>query len=231
MRKILIGMCLAVLAAATPVSSQAQDQQAQAEAEALAALRASLSASAHASLVAAVQDAREQGLPAQPLIAKAQEGVAKNVPGERIMIAVHGSFQRLVRARDLLRPGGAPTADEMSAVADALQRGVPDAAIASLAGNARGRSAIALSSHALADLLGHGVPMAIGIEVIGAWGERGGDASSLAEIPAAVERLVRQGIVPARAGAAVAAGLRLGRRPGSIMPPEVPGLLRRGGGG
>lgn len=227
MKRILLVLISALLASA-PLYAQtpAQDDAA------LAALRASLSATAHASVTATVRDARQRGLPTAPLIAKAQEGAAKNIPGERIVVAVRATMNWLGRAQVLLRAGAPPTAVEISVVADALQRGVPDDAITRLAADARGRASIALSAHALADLLGQGVPLAVGVEVMQAWQANGADAAKLTEIPAAIERLVRQGVVPARAGAAVAAGIRLGRSPASITPVEIPRILggRPGGG-
>ena len=224
MRKILL-LAIALLAP-LPVRAQstAQDQAA------LAALRTSMSASAYASLTAAINDARRRGLPTEPLITKAQEGAAKNVPGDRIVIAVRLTMDRLERAQVLLRGSVSPTDAEISAVADALQRGVPEDAITRLAAAAGGRASIALSAHALADLIGHGVPLAIGVEVMNAWRAQGADPARLKEIPAAVERLVRQGVVPARAGAAVAAGIRMGRAPASITPVEIPRILGGRGG-
>ena len=224
MKKILL-FAIALLA---PLPMQAQTT-AQDEA-ALAPLRASMSASAYASLTAAVGDARRRGLPTEPLITKAQEGAAKNVPGDRIVVAVRLTSDRLARAQLLLRGNTAPTGTEISAVADALQRGVPEAAITRLAADASGRASIALSAHALADLIGHGVPLAVGVEVMNAWRAQGADPARLKEIPAAVERLVRQGVVPARAGAAVAAGIRMGRAPASITPVEIPRILGGRGG-
>lgn len=198
----------------------------QAQADGLAALRASMSAQAHSDLTALVRDAQQRGLPTQPLVAKAQEGAAKNVPGERIVAAVRQTAESLGRAQGLLQAGGAASTDaEVTAVATALQRGVPAEAVSRLAVDARGRGSVGLSSHVLADLLGHGVPLALGLEIIGTWRSQGGDATRLNEIPGAVERLVRQGVVPARAGAAISAGLRVGRTPGSIMPVDVPRLL------
>jgi hypothetical protein len=231
-----------ILVAAAPVAAQQTQDQARAQEQArlqaqedaaVAALRSSLTAEAHASFVAAIRDARQRGLPVQPLIGKAQEGAAKNVDASRILAAVEQTRERLVRAQTLLRaassgaagaaagPARADAGMEISAVADALQRGVPDDAIARLVSDARGQGSVGLSAHALADLIGHGVPLAIGLEVIGAWRGHGADPARLNEIPAAIERLVRQGVVPARAGAAVAAGLRTGRAPGSIRPGDV----------
>jgi hypothetical protein len=234
MRKIV---WLAVLLAGAPavptLGAPAWGQAAQARTQedaAVGALRTSMDASAHATLVIVVRDARSRGLPAQPLIAKAQEGAAKNVPGDRIIVAVQATAERLARAQVLLHAGGVATPVEISAVADALQRGVPEEAIVRLVADSRGHASVGLSAHALADLLGHNVPVAVAVEVIGAWRAHGADASRLNEIPAAVERLVRQGVVPARAGAAVAAGIRVGRAPGSITPAEVPRMIGRRGG-
>lgn len=216
MRRVLFGLVAAVVAT-TPLYAQNAD---------LEKLRAGMSASAYASFTAELRSARERGLPTEALVSKALEGTAKNVPGERIVIAVRQTSERLGRAQLLLRGSTPPNAAELTAVADAMQRGVPDDAIRKLAADPKGRASIALSAHAIADLLGHGVPLAVGIEVVGAWRGNGADPGRLKEIPAAVERLVRQGVVPAHAGSAVAAGLKLGRRPNSITPSDVPGLTR-----
>jgi hypothetical protein len=121
----------------------------------------------------------------------------------------------------ILRASRPTTSDEIVAVSDALQRNVPEDALRRIASDSVGRASIALSSHALADLVGHGVPVAVGLEVIGEWRNRGADAARLKEIPVAIERLVRQGVAPARAGAGVAAGLRLGRPLSGITPDNI----------
>lgn len=218
----LVVACMSVLLA---VPAHAQQGRAQEDA-AVTALARAMSPGDHAQLVSVIAEARAQGLPVQPLIAKAQEGAAKNVP--RIAVAVRTTMQFMVRAQALLRTGGDPTHDEVNAVSIALQRGVPEDALRSLAGEARTRASIAVSSHVIGDLIAHGVPVAVGVEAVQAWTARNQAAANMAEIPAAVERLVRQGVLPARAGAAVAAGLRLGRAPGSIMPPDIPRLLQGG---
>jgi hypothetical protein len=221
--RIAAGLTAVLLLAAPAAQVHAQAQ----EDAAIATLRASLSASAFASFSAIVRDAQRQGLPTQPLIAKAREGTAKNVPDDRIVAAVRQTAEFLGRARALLRAAAAlETEAEISAAATALQRGVPADAVSRLAADARGRGSVGLSAHVLADIMGHGVPMAAGIEMIAAWRGHGADPARLNEIPAAVERLVRQGVVPARAAAGIGAGLRLGRSPGSITPAEIPRLIR-----
>jgi hypothetical protein len=186
-----------------------------------AKLRAAMSASAYASFTTAIRDARDRGLPTEPLIAKALEGAAKSVPGDRIVIAVRQTSDRMVRAQVILRASRPTTSDEIVAVSDALQRSVPEDALRRIVSDSAGRASVALSAHAFADLVGHGVPVAVGLEVIGAWRNGGADAARLKEIPVAIERLVRQGVAPARAGAGVAAGLRLGRPLSGITPDNI----------
>jgi hypothetical protein len=222
MRAVLFTV-LAGMVAAAPARGQAQDEAA------LATLRASMSATAYASLTATLRDAQQRGLPTQPLVAKALEGAAKNIPGDRIVVAVRQTSDGLAQAQALLHARGALTTEaEVTAVATARQRGVPADAIGRLAAGAGGRGSVGMSAHVLADVMERGVPLAVGVEVLAAWRSHGADPARLGEIPAAVDRLVRQGVVPARAGAAITAGLRLGRTPASILPADVPRLL--GGG-
>lgn len=213
MKRLMIIACMSMLALSGDVRAQDASQDAK--------LRAALSASAYASFTATLRDARERGLSEEPLVAKALEGMAKGVPGDRIVIAVRQTTDRMIRAQALLRSDRPTTAMEITAVADALMRNVPEDAIRRLSADSAGRASIALSVHALADLLGHGVPLAVGVEVMGAWRAGGADASRLKEIPATIERLVRQGVAPARAGASVATGLRLGKPLSLITPLEL----------
>ena len=206
----LAGAALVVAAFAfvSPRPASAQDA-AQSE-----RLRGSMSASAFASFNATLAAAREHGLPTEPLVSKAMEGAAKGVPGDRIASAVRDLSNRMARAQIVLRAGvgakRAATSAEIVAVADALQRNVPEDVLRRLSADAAGRASIAASSYAMADLVSQGVPVAVGVEVLTAWRARGADPASLHEVSATVERLVRQGVAPARAGSGVAAGLRLG---------------------
>lgn len=218
-------LVLAMLAAAGSGSvAEAQD----ASASALARARASMSPAAAAQFDATLRAALQRGLPTQPLAEKALEGAAKGVPGERIVVAVKVLADRMGHAQGLL--AARANSSDLSAVADALQRGVPDDAIRRIGREAAPGEAVGVSVHALADLLDRGVPVAVGLDVIGAWRGRGADPKSLREIPAAVERLVRQGVGPASAGAAIAAGVKLGRGPGSIGAADVGALIGVGKG-
>lgn len=104
-----------------------------------------------------VQAARSDGLPTEPLIQKALEGGAKQVPAPRIVGAVRVSLSQLREARDLLiRAGDEPPAlpGEVTTVAWALRRGLPapvvERVVAALPHPPR-----AAAMHAVADLAAH----------------------------------------------------------------------------
>ncbi|HEX6937879.1 MAG TPA: hypothetical protein VF158_00600 [Longimicrobiales bacterium] len=185
----------------------------------LARAKALLPAAAARELERAVADARRRGLPTAPLVDKALEGVAKGVPADRILAVVHQLAEDLERARDLIAGDGAVTPADVTAVADALRRGVPEAAIRSLRAAGAAGEPIALAAHTLADLLDRGVPVDVALDILGAWRSHGARADELRELPAAVERLIREGALPAQAGAAVASAVRAGQAPGSAAGP------------
>jgi hypothetical protein len=223
--KHAIIIAMLVLLSAGNVSAQSAGQQQNpvaVQAAQDARLRATLSPGAYASYSAVVKAAAAAGLPTAPLSAKAVEGAAKGVPGDRIVLAVAQMKDRMTRAQALLATGRPATSAEIIAVSDALQRDVPESAIRALNANAAGRASIVMSAYAMADLVGQGVPVAVGVEVIGAWREHGSDPVRLKEIPATIERLVRQGVSPARAGAGVAAGLRGGTPLSTITRGNLP---------
>ena len=92
----------------------------------------------------------------------------------RVAVAVRQLAVSLGHANALLRiDGRAAAAADIEATADALQRGLPENAVRSLRADARPGESIALSVHALADLHQRGVPVAVGLDVIGAWRGRG----------------------------------------------------------
>lgn len=165
--------------------------------------------------------AREQGLPADPLLDKALEGAAKGVPPGRVLAVLDELAASLTRARGLLAASGLdPAPPDVAAVADGLRRGVPEDAVRTLGQGARPGEPIALAVHTLADLLDRGVPVTVALDVLTAWRGQGAQAAELAELPAAVERLMRQGVLPTQAAQAVAAAMRAGRGPGAAGPPD-----------
>lgn len=208
MKNIYISM--AALAALLSISMPAAVQ---AQADDAARARAALDAAAAARFDAALTRADREQVPTASLVSKALEGAAKRVPPDRIAAAVEQRLSLLVRARAALQPERrdatrARVAAEISAVADAMQRGVDDDAVRRLREDAPPEEPIATAVHVLADLVQRGVPADVALDVLAAWRARGNSAADLTEVPAGIDRLVRQGMRPAQAGATLAATLR-----------------------
>lgn len=233
MKRIAFSLLTLLAAALAPIAAGGVMRVAAAQEPAgLAQARASLPPEAARELERTVSAARARGLPTEPLVSKALEGAAKGVPAERILAVVRLRAEQLGRAQALLQGRAASPAD-VTAVADALQRGVPESTVKALVSGARPDEPVALAAHTLADLLEAGVPVQAALEVLTAWRSRGANPAELHELPAAVARLVRQGTLPAQAAAAVAAAVRAGRSPASALPPVPLGGTRgelRGGG-
>lgn len=202
MRAMLRTLAIVLAVLAAPSLAYAQSDNA-------ARARAGLDATAAARFDAALERARAQGLPTESIINKALEGIAKQVPAARIATAVEQRLAMLARARAALGPASQP-APEISSVADAMQRGVDAGAVRALRDQAPPEERIAVAVHVLADLADRGVPTDVALEVLGAWRQRGADPGELPDIPAGVDRLVKQGMPPAQAGSALAASIRAG---------------------
>ncbi len=202
---ILLGLlCLLV---ATPVAAQSGLQRA----------KAALPRDAARQLEQTVAAARKRGLPTEPLVDKALEGVAKKVPPSVIMTAVRHKVQLLANAHAALRPYGPPTAADVTATADVLQRGMSTEMVKQVRAGRRRGEPVGLSLHTVADLLERRVPPNVAIEVISSWRERGGRNEELRDIPLEVDKLIRMGATPSAAGRTIATSARRGR------PPSPPG--------
>lgn len=184
-------------------------------------IRAELPAEAVQQIERQLQRAREQHLPLEPLLDKAVEGMAKGVPGGMIAGAIAQLGGQLGQARELLGNGAPPPAADITAVADALQRGVPDHAIRRIAERADPDGLIALEVHTVGDLMDREVPVEQALAAVEAWRARGDGPDGLRELPAAIERLIRQGTLPAQAAAAVTGAIRAHGPPG--LTGEHPG--------
>lgn len=204
---------LALLVGALPAHAQTEPDTR------LERIRTTLPTVAVERIEASIAEAQRQGLPVAPLLDKAVEGIAKNVPGERIAGAVQVLTRELARAQTLLRGGAPHTPADVAAVADALRREVPEPSIRRLRERAGEGEPVALAVHILGDLMDRGVPSNQALGVIEAWRERGARADELRELPAAVERLMRQGARPEQAAAAVAGAMRGGGPPGLVGNP------------
>lgn len=218
------GALLALAVAVVPVSAQEGDPR-------LERIRAELPAVAVERIEARLNEARQAGLPVEALLDKAIEGIAKGVPGPRIAGAVDQLTDDLGRARSLLGDQAPPEPADITAVADAMRRGVPESAIGQVAGGADPEEPVALAVHTLGDLMDRGVPVDQAVAVLDAWRGRGASRDELRALPAAIDRLMRQGVLPGQAAAAVANAMR-GGAPGAGSGPggENPGMMMLQGG-
>ena len=207
-RTTLLGMLLVF--AAAPLQAQTGLQRA----------KAALPRDAARALERTVADARKRGLPTEPLVDKALEGVAKRVPPSVIINAVRQKADLLGRAHAALRPYGPPTAADLTSAADVLQRGLSDDVVKKVRAGRRKGEPVGLSLHTVADLVDRKVPAPVALEVINSWRHRGGPSDQLREFPAQVEKLIRMGVSPSAAGRSVAEAAKEGRRP---APPGRPG--------
>jgi hypothetical protein len=166
--------------------------------------------------VEALADAAERdGLPSDPVYAKALEGVAKGVPEARLLPALDQFAGRLRVARDVL--GAAAQAPLLVAGVDALARGVPTETLRGLAAAERRPVAIVV----LGDLVQSGLPADAALEVVREALARRAPDEALLDIPPAARRLLRD------AGSTDAALDALRRRirdgGGRVGPPAPPG--------
>jgi len=160
-------------------------------------------------------DAAATGVPDEPLYTKALEGAAKRVPPDRLVPAVRDYAARLGEASRAF--GAGASVPLIVAGADALQRGVPRAALESLPTD-RPRSPMAVL--ALTELIESGVPRDRAIEILrDAITQRTRDDGML-DISARVRQLIRQGVSPQDAIDRVRRALLRDRaRVGPAVPP------------
>ncbi len=163
--------------------------------------------------------AEAAGVPTDPLIAKALEGAAKGVPGDRVVAALSNYAERLGTARRLM--GGDREVTTVVAGADALRRGVPAETVGSLAAQHQGELAVPLL--VLGDLMAEGVPVDHAFEVVQNALGRGQGPDDMLAIPGAVRRMMREGQSPAEAAGAVGRAIGHGKF-GEVMGP--PGQLK-----
>ncbi|WP_284351474.1 hypothetical protein [Roseisolibacter agri] len=179
-------------------------------------------------------DADRRGLPLEPLVAKALEGVEKEAPPARIEAAVKGMVQRLAVARDALKP--AVSDREVTAGADALAMGVPAEVLRAFREMSRRRStAVALG--VLSQLVSRGVPVAEATRGVGKLVERRASDAQLLALGQEVQRDLSQGIAAVtalemRTRALVAAlPAPLAPMPATLQGPGAEGANTPGRGG
>ena len=161
----------------------------------------------------ALTDADRRGLPLEPLVAKALEGVEKEAPPARIEAAVRGMAARLATSREALKP--AVTDREVTAGADALAMGVPADVLRGFRQLSRRRStAVALG--VLSQLVSRGVPVTEAATAVGKLMQRRANDAQLLALGQEVQRDLAEGI-----GAVTALELRT-RALVAVLPAPAP---------
>lgn len=189
----LIAACAAVL---TATAAPAQDARLQ-----------RLDAETRSVVAALVDSARAAGLPGEPLVQRALEGVVKGAPGPRITAAVRRLAAELGAVRGALGSRASPA--EIETGAAALRAGATPATLARLRELRRPPLTMALA--VLADLVASGVPVDSAAAAVLALAPNAQDAE-LVEFRRAVERDIALGAPPAAAAAVrLNAGARAAR--------------------
>lgn len=142
---------------------------------------------------AVVDSARRAGLPIEPLVDKALEGVSKRAAGERIVAAVRNLAAHLAVARRALGPESSDA--EVIAGASALHAGYTVEALSALRAR-RGRRPLTVALAVLADLVARGVPRDTATAAVLALTERGVRDADLVAFQSGVERDIGHGAPP-----------------------------------
>lgn len=143
-----------------------------------------------------IDSAKAEGLPAQPLISKAQEGVSKHAASPLIARVVRTVFLSLREARAVL--GGQANRDELTAGGAALQAGIPATAIIDLRQAGHGKS-ITVPLVVMADLVSRGVPRDTASRAILQLWMQGAGEADLMGLSQSVGQDILSGAAPAEA--------------------------------
>jgi hypothetical protein len=146
-----------------------------------------------AALSPTLDAARADGLPDTPLLAKAQEGVLKRAPRERIVGAVAALADRLRAARGELAPNA--TDHEIIAGAEALAVGVSGQVLRTVR-LYRPRGTAAMPLEVMAHLAWRGVAPAQAADAITRAVVGGATTAQLVALDASVRQDVESGVAP-----------------------------------
>ena len=154
---------------------------------------AKLDSSTRALVLALEDSARAEGLPANAVLSKAQEGVAKHASMAAIARAVRTVFLSYREARQTL--GTKADRDELAAGAAALQAGIPTSALTDLRASGHGKS-ITVPLVVLADLVTRGVPRDMASHTLLQLWTAGASDADLLDLPKAVGQDILSGAAP-----------------------------------
>jgi hypothetical protein len=141
-----------------------------------------------------IASAAAKGLPTQPLIAKAMEGVTKQATGERIRVAVASQAKRLEQARALLAPS--PSVAELTSGADALAVGVPAPMLKQIRAAWPTERSVVMPLDVMTELVARGIPAKHALEQITGLMSRGATPSQIASLGTSVQSDVAAGLAP-----------------------------------
>lgn len=151
-------------------------------------------ARARAAVEREIARAASRGLPTQPLVAKAMEGVTKQATGERIQAAVASQAKRLEQARTLLAPS--TSAADWTSGADALAVGVPGPMLKQIRAVWPVERSVAMPLDVLTELVARGIPATHALERITTLMKRGATPSQIASLGQSVQADVAAGLAP-----------------------------------
>jgi hypothetical protein len=153
------------------------------------------SASTRAALTRIVDSARAKGLPSEPLVAKAAEGLLKGADEARIVSAVRALAGHLNDARALLPPSA--SSGTLTAAASAMRAGVPGESVRELVRVNRGADAdLGLALITVTDLAASGVPADRAERAVAALLRRGFPERDLPVLRAAIAHDIASGVAP-----------------------------------
>jgi hypothetical protein len=153
-------------------------------------------AAARASIGALISEATRRGLPAEPLVTKALEGVEKGAPPARIESAVRAMTGRLATASQALAP--VLTLTDLRAGADALGAGVTAEVLRHVREVSANRS-VAVPVGVVAQLTARGVPAAKAGAAVAVLLRRGAGNAQLLALQQLVQEDVGAGLPPSTA--------------------------------
>ncbi len=159
-----------------------------------------------AALAPTLEAARTDGLPESPLLAKAQEGVLKRAPRDRIVGAVAALADRMRAARSELAPNA--TDHEIIAGAEALAVGISGQVLRTVRVH-RPRGTAAMPLEVMAHLAWRGVRPDHAADAITRAVTGGATTSQLIALDASVRQDVESGVTPPEALSARTRGLTL----------------------
>lgn len=163
-------------------------------------LQGRLSDPARRQVLAIVDSARGERLPADELVTRALEGASKRAPDDRIVAAVRRLRAALAESRRAL--GQQASGEEVAAGASAIQARVPTGVLASLR-RERAGSPMTVPISVLTDLIARGVPVDTAAGAVLALVRA--DDATLVAFRRDVERDIAVGAMPAAAAAIRAA--------------------------